>query len=63
MDQGDTDWEVVRTPGHTPGHLALWQPDERLLVVGDARSDHDVGWVGRPRTRPDARTPPASLAS
>ncbi|MFF0428316.1 MBL fold metallo-hydrolase [Streptomyces sp. NPDC004520] len=42
---GDTDWEVVRTPGHTPGHLALWQPEERLLVVGDALSDHDVGWV------------------
>ncbi|MFF4399750.1 MBL fold metallo-hydrolase [Streptomyces sp. NPDC001480] len=42
---GDADWEVVRTPGHTPGHLALWQPDERLLVSGDALSDHDVGWV------------------
>ncbi|MEV7569511.1 MBL fold metallo-hydrolase [Streptomyces tanashiensis] len=42
---GDTDWEVVRTPGHTPGHLALWQPEERLLVVGDALSDYDVGWV------------------
>jgi glyoxylase-like metal-dependent hydrolase (beta-lactamase superfamily II) len=42
---GDTDWEVVRTPGHTPGHLALWQPQERLLAVGDALSDYDVGWV------------------
>ncbi|MGW6281700.1 MBL fold metallo-hydrolase [Kribbella sp. NPDC055071] len=42
---GDTDWEVVGTPGHTAGHLALWQPDERLLVVGDALSDYDVGWV------------------
>ncbi|MFG2837698.1 MBL fold metallo-hydrolase [Streptomyces zaomyceticus] len=42
---GDADWEVVRTPGHTPGHLALWQPEERLLVVGDALSDYDVGWV------------------
>ncbi|MEU8763832.1 MBL fold metallo-hydrolase [Streptomyces sp. NPDC048659] len=42
---GDTDWEVVRTPGHTPGHLALWQPEERVLVVGDALSDYDVGWV------------------
>ena len=39
---GDADWEVVRTPGHTPGHLALWQPDERLLVVGDALSDYDA---------------------
>lgn len=27
------------------GHLSLWQPDERLLVVGDALSDYDVGWV------------------
>ena len=26
---GDTDWQVVRTPGHTPGHLSLWQPEER----------------------------------
>ncbi|MFJ8399163.1 MBL fold metallo-hydrolase [Streptomyces microflavus] len=45
LQLGDTDWEVIRTPGHTPGHLALWQPDERLLVVGDALSDYDVGWV------------------
>ncbi|MGW2088323.1 MBL fold metallo-hydrolase [Streptomyces sp. NPDC001880] len=42
---GDTDWEVIATPGHTRGHLALWQPEERLLVVGDALSDYDVGWV------------------
>ncbi|MER6122042.1 MBL fold metallo-hydrolase [Streptomyces sp. NPDC001795] len=32
---GDADWEVVRTPGHAPGHLALCQPDERLPVAGD----------------------------
>ncbi|HET6393400.1 MAG TPA: MBL fold metallo-hydrolase [Blastococcus sp.] len=42
---GDAEWQVVRTPGHTPGHLSLWQPEERLLVVGDALSDYDVGWV------------------
>ena len=42
---GDADWEVLRTPGHTPGHLSLWQPEERLLVAGDALSDYDVGWV------------------
>lgn len=27
--------EVVFTPGHTPGHVALYFPDERLLLVGD----------------------------
>ncbi|MFC0437633.1 MBL fold metallo-hydrolase [Kutzneria buriramensis] len=51
---GDTDWEVVGTPGHTTGHIALWQPDERLLVVGDALSDYDVGWVNLALDGPDA---------
>ncbi|MEV0070790.1 MULTISPECIES: MBL fold metallo-hydrolase [unclassified Amycolatopsis] len=53
---GDTEWEVIRTPGHTPGHLALWQPDERLLAVGDALSDYDVGWVNLALDGPDATT-------
>lgn len=51
---GETEWQVVRTPGHTPGHLSLWQPDERLLVVGDALSDYDVGWVATALDGPDA---------
>jgi glyoxylase-like metal-dependent hydrolase (beta-lactamase superfamily II) len=51
---GETAWRVVRTPGHTPGHLCLWQPDERLLVVGDALSDYDVGWVATALDGPDA---------
>ncbi len=51
---GDADWEILHTPGHVPGHLSLWQPDERLLVVGDALSDYDVGWVNRALDGPDA---------
>ena len=51
---GDADWEVLRTPGHTPGHLSLWQPDERILAVGDAMSDYDVGWVNLALDGPDA---------
>ncbi|MET9810860.1 MBL fold metallo-hydrolase [Streptomyces halstedii] len=58
---GDADWEVVRAPGHTPGHLALWQPEERLLVVGDALSDYDVGWVNLALDGPDGAT--TALAS
>lgn len=26
---------VVSTPGHTPGHLAFWQPQMRILFCGD----------------------------
>ncbi|MDT7627113.1 MAG: hydroxyacylglutathione hydrolase [Pseudonocardiales bacterium] len=51
---GDADWEVVHTPGHTPGHVALWQPEERLLAVGDALSDYDVGMVNLALDGPDA---------
>src|SRR3954453_15853331 len=28
-------WEVVHTPGHSPGHVCLWNADERLLCSGD----------------------------
>jgi glyoxylase-like metal-dependent hydrolase (beta-lactamase superfamily II) len=51
---GSADWQVVATPGHTPGHLCLWQPEERLLVVGDALSDYDVGWVNLAMDGPQA---------
>ncbi|WP_327432874.1 MBL fold metallo-hydrolase [Streptomyces sp. NBC_01236] len=58
---GDADWQVVSTPGHTAGHLALWQPEERLLAVGDALSDYDVGWVNLALDGPEAAT--TALAS
>jgi glyoxylase-like metal-dependent hydrolase (beta-lactamase superfamily II) len=28
-------WEVLHTPGHAPGHVCLWNADERAAVVGD----------------------------
>ncbi len=27
--------QVVATPGHAPGHVSYWQPEHRLLIVGD----------------------------
>src|SRR3954451_7189609 len=32
---GGRTWEVVHTPGHSPGHVCLWDPGERLLCSGD----------------------------
>lgn len=61
LQLGDRDWQVIATPGHTPGHLALWQPEERLLVVGDALSSYDVGWVNLALDGPEAAV--ASLTS
>lgn len=53
LDLGEHTWQVVAVPGHTPGHLALWSPDERVLVVGDTLSTYDVGWVNVMRDGPD----------
>ena len=53
LSLGDAEWQVICTPGHTPGHLCLWWPDERLLIAGDALSN-DVGWVNTALDGPDA---------
>lgn len=31
----DDAWRVLFTPGHAPGHITLWEPRRRVLVVGD----------------------------
>jgi glyoxylase-like metal-dependent hydrolase (beta-lactamase superfamily II) len=38
---------VVHTPGHTPGHIALYFPQMALLIVGDAL-EHRGGRLGGP---------------
>lgn len=32
---GDRHFEVIHTPGHTPGNICLYHPDDQLLIVGD----------------------------
>ena len=32
---GGREWEVVHTPGHSPGHVCLWSAADRLLCSGD----------------------------
>ena len=29
-------WEIVETPGHTPGHVAFFRRSDRVLLAGDA---------------------------
>jgi glyoxylase-like metal-dependent hydrolase (beta-lactamase superfamily II) len=29
-------WEVIATPGHTPGHVSLFRPGDGVLIAGDA---------------------------
>lgn len=32
---GGADWQVLSTPGHAATSIALYQPEERLLIAGD----------------------------
>ena len=41
--------QVVFIPGHSPGHLAFYWPERRVLVAGDAIAtwpELDAGWPG-----------------
>lgn len=29
-------WQWLHTPGHTPGHISLFRPADRVLIAGDA---------------------------
>ncbi|GAB3556857.1 MBL fold metallo-hydrolase [Spirosoma fluminis] len=31
-----SDWRVIHTPGHAPGHISLFRDKDRTLIVGDA---------------------------
>lgn len=40
-------WRCLATPGHTPGHISLFNEQQRLLIAGDACLTIDFqSWVG-----------------
>ncbi len=45
VETGAAPWQVLATPGHTRGHLSLYQPDHGILVLGDALHAADLGWL------------------
>lgn len=46
---GDILLQVVHCPGHTPGHIVLVQPDDRLAIVGDVLFRRSIGRTDFPR--------------
>jgi len=32
---GSRSWEILHTPGHSPGHICVWSAGDRLLCSGD----------------------------
>lgn len=45
ISAGDSTLQVLHTPGHTLGHISLYEPKEKLLFSGDLLHASDVGWL------------------
>jgi glyoxylase-like metal-dependent hydrolase (beta-lactamase superfamily II) len=60
LKEGDRlgDFTVLEVPGHSPGHLAFWRVEDRVLVLGDVLFN-----LRLVRGRPGLRLPPALLTA
>jgi glyoxylase-like metal-dependent hydrolase (beta-lactamase superfamily II) len=44
---GTVGWEWLATPGHSPGHISLFRPSDRVLLAGDAFATMNMdSWSG-----------------
>ena len=51
---GDTTWEVVHCPGHTPGHVVFFNRAIGFAQVGDVLFQGSVGRTDFPKSDPEA---------
>lgn len=55
LEQGDKvsvgpiSFDVLHCPGHTPGHVVFYQPDNKLAIVGDVLFQGSIGRTDFPR--------------
>ena len=45
---GDTTLQIIPTPGHTPGHVALFEPQSKVLFTGDTLFRESIGRTDLP---------------
>lgn len=50
IDLGHWKFEVILTPGHTPGSIMLLEREKRMLISGDTIQDSDIFMFGAGRS-------------
>lgn len=40
--------KIIHSPGHTPGHISIYIPSEKILIAGDNIVAEGTTWVGAP---------------
>lgn len=45
---GDEVLDVLFVPGHAPGHIALWHPQQRFVISGDVLFQRSIGRTDLP---------------
>ena len=51
-------WQCIPTPGHTPGHISLFRPADRVLITGDAVATLQMSLRGLMRQKAGVSGPP-----
>jgi glyoxylase-like metal-dependent hydrolase (beta-lactamase superfamily II) len=46
---GNLSFNVIHCPGHTPGHVIFYQPEENIALVGDVLFQGSIGRTDFPR--------------
>ena len=45
---GSSSLEILFVPGHSPGHIALYEPGQSLLIAGDVLFNRSIGRTDLP---------------
>jgi hydroxyacylglutathione hydrolase len=45
IQTGSRTLKVLYTPGHTLGHISLYEPEAEILICGDLFHKNDIGWL------------------
>lgn len=48
LEIGDTSFQVIHTPGHSPGSVCLYEPDQQILFTGDVVFNQGIGRTDLP---------------